>query len=45
MKPVEQPYRPRPADRHHAELMTELPAVLLTGARATGKTTSAALCS
>ena len=35
------PYRGRLADAYLADLLTELPAVLLTGARATGKTTSA----
>lgn len=42
MKPATSGYRPRLVDAHLAELLTELPAVLLTGARATGKTTSAA---
>lgn len=35
-------YRPRPADVHLAELLAEFPAVMITGARATGKTTTAA---
>jgi uncharacterized protein len=34
-------YRPRLADSHLAELCTEFPAVMITGARATGKTTTA----
>jgi predicted AAA+ superfamily ATPase len=35
-------YRPRLADVYLSELMAEFPAVLITGARATGKTTTAA---
>lgn len=42
MKQVVPRYRPRLLDAHLTILLTELPAVLLTGARATGKTTSAA---
>lgn len=42
MKQVVPNYRTRLIDAHLATLLTELPAVLLTGARATGKTTSAA---
>ncbi len=35
------PYRPRAVDRLIAELMAELPALLIVGPRATGKTTTA----
>ncbi len=34
-------YQPRLADRYLADLMLSFPAVMITGARATGKTTSA----
>jgi uncharacterized protein len=36
------PYRPRMADRYLAELCADFPAVMITGARAAGKTTTAA---
>lgn len=36
------PYRSRLADRYLAELIEEFPAVIITGPRATGKTTTAA---
>lgn len=42
MRPAGSPYRPRLADAYLSELMEEFPAVLITGARATGKTTTAA---
>lgn len=35
-------YRPRMADTHLAELLAEFPAVMITGPRGTGKTTTAA---
>jgi predicted AAA+ superfamily ATPase len=35
------PYRPRLADAHVADLLAEFPAVMINGARATGKTTTA----
>jgi uncharacterized protein len=34
-------YRPRLADRHLGDLLAEFPAVMINGARATGKTTTA----
>lgn len=37
------PYRPRLVDKTIAELMAELPAVMVTGPRAAGKTTTSAL--
>jgi predicted AAA+ superfamily ATPase len=42
MRPAGSLYRPRLADAYLSELMEEFPAVLITGARATGKTTTAA---
>ena len=36
------PYRARMADAHLAELLADFPAVMITGARAAGKTTTAA---
>lgn len=42
MTPSGSVYRPRLADAYLSELMTEFPAVLITGARAIGKTTTAA---
>jgi predicted AAA+ superfamily ATPase len=42
MRPAGSSYRPRLADAYLSELMEEFPAVLITGARATGKTTTAA---
>lgn len=37
-------YRPRMADGYLAALLTDFPAVMITGARATGKTTTAEQC-
>ena len=36
------PYRARMADSHLADLLADFPAVMITGARAAGKTTTAA---
>ena len=44
MTPAVPTYHPRLADRHLNELVATFPAVMITGARATGKTTSARQC-